>query len=136
MRYKSREDYVEDFMSAMGQGVNVSQPDESLLHLRYKLICEEVKELGEEIAYAMAESNFKEGIPERVKIRMLKELADCQYVISGLAVSLGLPLQEAFVRVHNSNMTKLGEDGKPVYREDGKIMKGKNYVPCNLEDLI
>ncbi len=136
MRTQSREDVVREFMLAMGQGVNISQPDEELLEFRYNLILEEVKELGEEIAYAMAESKFKDGIPDKVKVRMLKELADIQYVISGLAVSFGLPLQEAFNRVHNSNMTKLDGEGKPIYNSQGKVLKGPNYVPPNLEDLI
>ena len=61
---------------------------------------------------------------------------DLQYVLSGAAVALGLDIQTAFIRIHNSNMSKLGEDGKPVYREDGKIIKGPDYIPPNLEDLL
>ena len=136
MRNKEREDVVAEFMEAMSQPTDVGNPTATLLEFRYNLIVEEVKELGEEIAYAMAESHFKAGIPNKVKIRMLKELADVQYVISGLAVTLGLPLQEAFNRVHRSNMSKLDEAGKPIYREDGKVLKGTNYVPPNLEDLF
>jgi len=133
---QDREDYVRQFHRAMGQDVNNQEPSASLLEFRYNLILEEVKELGEEIAYAMAESQFKEGIPLRVKARMLKELADVQYVISGLAVALGLPLSQAFIRVHKSNMSKLGADGKPVYREDGKVLKGPNYVSPEMEELF
>ena len=84
----------------------------------------------------MAESNFKLGVPNKVKARMLKEMADVQYVLSGLAVTLGLPLQEAFNRVHQSNMSKLGLDGKPLYRDDGKVMKGPNYLPPDMETLL
>ena len=53
-----------------------------------------------------------------------------------MAVALGLPVQEAFNRVHASNMSKLDEDGNPIYREDGKVMKGPNYKPPYLEDLV
>lgn len=136
MRNSSREDIVRRFSKAMGQPTEVSQPDAKLLEFRYKLILEEVAELGEEIAYAMAESNFKAGIPDKVKVRMLKELADVQYVVSGLAVTFGLPLEEAFIRVHNSNMSKLDDNGKPAYNTDGKVLKGRNYTPPNLDNLI
>lgn len=84
----------------------------------------------------MAESNFKTGIPLKVKARMLKEMADVQYVLSGMAVTLGFPLQEAFIRVHKSNLSKLDENGKPVYREDGKVLKGVNYLPPDMETLL
>ena len=133
---QDREDYVRQFHRAMGQDVDNPSPTATLLEFRYKLILEEVKELGEEIAYAMAESQFKAGIPLRVKARMLKELADVQYVISGLAVALGLPLSQAFIRVHKSNMSKLGVDGKPIYREDGKVLKGPNYISPEMEELF
>jgi predicted HAD superfamily Cof-like phosphohydrolase len=134
--YQDREAVVQKFMTAMGQPMNVDQPDEKLLEFRYNLILEEVKELGEEIAYAMAESNFKNGIPVKVKARMLKEMADIQYVLSGLAVTMGLDLQVAFNRVHKSNMSKLDDNGKPIYRDDGKVLKGPNYTPPDLEDLV
>lgn len=60
---------------------------------------------------------------------VLQELSDIQYVLDGTYLSLGLHRYKnfAFLEVHNSNMSKLGEDGKPVRREDGKIMKGPNY---------
>jgi predicted HAD superfamily Cof-like phosphohydrolase len=133
---KNREDVVREFHEIMGQAVGEKQPTADLLELRYKLLCEEVKEVGEEVAYAMAESHFKEGVPDKVKIRLLKELADVQYVLSGFAVALGLPLEKAFFRVHKSNLSKLGEDGRPIYRDDGKVLKGPNYQPVNLEDLF
>jgi predicted HAD superfamily Cof-like phosphohydrolase len=53
-----------------------------------------------------------------------------------MAVAFGLPLQVAFTRVHKSNMSKLGADGKPIYRDDGKVLKGPNYAPVDLEDLV
>jgi len=133
----NREEVVKEFHLAMGQMVDNPQPDADTLAFRYRLLCEEMSEVGEEVAYAMAESAFKDGIPDKVKVRLLKELADVQYVLSGFAVTLGLPLEEAFLRVHKSNLSKLGEDGKPVYRDgDKKVLKGPNYAPPNLEDLV
>jgi len=136
MLYQDREDTVAQFSKVMGHPIDLKDWDEKTLEFRYRLIVEEVKELGEEIAYAMAESHFKAGVPDKVKARLLKELADVQYVLSGFAVTFGLPLQVAFNRVHASNMTKLGEDGKPVYRSDGKVLKGPNYRSPEMEDLF
>jgi len=67
---------------------------------------------------------------------VLKELADLVYVCYQYAENLGWDLDEALYRVHQSNMSKLGEDGKPIYREDGKVLKGPNYQPPNLSDLV
>ena len=66
----------------------------------------------------------------------LKELADLVYVCYQYAENLGWDLDEALYRVHLSNMTKLGADGKPIRREDGKVLKGPNYQPPNLTDLV
>ena len=66
----------------------------------------------------------------------LKELADLVYVCYQYAENMGWFLDEALDRVHQSNMSKLGEDGLPIYREDGKVLKGPNYAPPNLTDLI
>ena len=66
----------------------------------------------------------------------LKELADLVYVCYQYAANEEWDLDEAMRRVHRSNMSKLDEYGKPIYREDGKVMKGPNYAPPNLEDLV
>ena len=66
----------------------------------------------------------------------LKELADLVYVCYQYAENMGWFLDEALDRVHVSNMSKLGEDGLPVYRDDGKVLKGPNYKPPTLTDLI
>ena len=66
----------------------------------------------------------------------LKELADLVYVCYQYAENLGWDLDEALQRVHNSNMSKLDSDGNPIYREDGKVLKGPNYQPPNLTDLV
>ena len=66
----------------------------------------------------------------------LKELADLVYVCYQYAENLGWDLDEALNRVYLSNMTKLGEDGNPIRREDGKILKSNKYQPPNLSDLV
>ncbi len=70
------------------------------------------------------------------KANILKELADLVYVCYQYAANLGWDLDEAMYRVHESNMSKLDEYGKPIYREDGKVLKGPNYAPPNLNDLV
>ena len=66
----------------------------------------------------------------------LKELADLVYVCFQYAENMDWDLEEAMFRVHKSNMSKLGFDGKPIYREDGKVLKGPNYQPPYLDDLV
>ena len=66
----------------------------------------------------------------------LKELADLVYVCYQYAENMGWFLDEALHRVHQSNLSKLGDDGEPIYREDGKVLKGPHYAPPNLEDLF
>ena len=66
----------------------------------------------------------------------LKELADLVYVCYQYAANMGWDLDGAMDRVHKSNMSKLDENGIPILREDGKVLKGPNYKPPNLEDLI
>ena len=72
----------------------------------------------------------------KVRENCLKELADLVYVCYQYAVNMGWDLDKAMERVHESNMSKLDEYGKPIYREDGKVLKGPNYKPPNLEDLV
>ncbi len=104
------------------------------LKLRKKLLHEELNELDAEIDTMIREleTGGKTSISSRAK--MMKELADLQYVLSGMVVSFNIPMQEAFHRVHTSNMSKL-VNGKPLKREDGKFLKGPNYKPPFLEDL-
>ena len=93
------------------------------------LIIEEFKEFLE--ADGML---FRHG--NNVQVECLKELADLVYVCYQYAENMSWDLDEALHRVHQSNMSKLGEDGKPIFREDGKVLKGPNYAPPNLEDLV
>ncbi len=84
----------------------------------------------------LLEEEFDEVLSFMSKENLLKELADLLYVTYGYAATFGLNIDEAFNRVHESNLSKLGDDGKPVVREDGKILKGPNYKAPDLGDLV
>jgi NTP pyrophosphatase (non-canonical NTP hydrolase) len=71
-----------------------------------------------------------------LQTEVLKELSDLVFVCYQFAAAYGLDLDTAMKRVFESNMSKLGEDGKPIYREDGKVLKGPNYFKPMLGDLI
>ena len=81
-------------------------------------------------------SEFHEAYHHESEENQLKELADLVYVCYQFAASQEWDLDEAMRRVHKSNMSKLGEDGKPIYRGDGKVLKGPNYKPPTQTDLI
>ncbi|MGN0914394.1 MAG: hypothetical protein ACI4OW_05830 [Alphaproteobacteria bacterium] len=106
-----------------------------LLRLREKLLTEELDELKVEIHTLMEELQTTGKTNPQTKARMYKELADLQYVLSGMVVALGIPMEEVFKRVHQSNMSKL-VNGKVLKREDGKFLKGPNYKPPVLDDLV
>ena len=106
-----------------------SSADRATRAVQHKLIVEEFKEfLQAEGMLFMHGRNHQE--------HALKELADLVYVCYQYAENMGWFLDEALDRVHKSNMSKLGEDGKPIYREDGKVLKGPNYKPPTLTDLV
>ena len=81
-------------------------------------------------------SEFHEAYHLKDDVDQLKELADLVYVCYQFAASQEWDLDEAMRRVHDSNMSKLDEFGKPIYRPDGKVLKGPNYKPPYLQDLI
>lgn len=126
---------VRDFHLAFDIGVDMPITSD-LLAFRKKLIGEEVEELYAEIDKARAEIDAGGSITRETLAAMMKELADVQYILSGMVVTFGMPADRVFERVHQSNMSKLGHDGKPVRRDDGKVMKGPNYHPPTLDDLI
>lgn len=135
--HKNREEYIREFHEAFGLDIN-SEPTVALLQLRKTLIDEEVKELFSDMDEAIGYLQRGESVPRELYLNMLKEITDVQVVTSGASVALK-PLQnldEAFRRVCASNMSKLGEDGKPIYREDGKVLKGPNYFSPDLSDLV
>ena len=124
MTYPLRKsDQVRHFTKSMGQPLNV-EPTPELALLRQRLILEEAKEASAELLR-----------PQVDKAALTKELADILYVVYGTAITFGLPLDTVFNRVHASNMSKL-VDGKPLYRDDGKVLKGPNYQPPKLDDLF
>lgn len=93
--------------------------------LRYTLMQEELAEVDQAMADVSPDG---QGLPQ-----LAKELADLLYVVYGTAVAYGIDIDRVFTEVHKSNMSKLGRDGRPVYREDGKVLKGPDYQPPNLE---
>ena len=93
------------------------------------MIVEEFKEFLEADCFL-----FRHG--HNAQEECLKELADLVYVCYQYAENMNWFLDEALNRVHESNMSKLDEDGNPIYREDGKVLKGPKYKPPDLSDLI
>ena len=103
----------------------------STLSLQGELIVEESIEVEDAFV------DLDLGITNRrAKEHLLKELADLTYVCFQAAAAFGWDLEEAFRRVHESNLSKLGEDGKPIRNELGKILKGPNYTEPSLIDLV
>jgi len=135
----TREDIVKEFHEAFNLptgGIDLTT-FHTLVELRVKLMREELNEV-EDALTKWEEAVYHEDseIMDIRKAELLKELCDLNYVLSGTAVVFGLDLEEAFCRVHDSNMSKLGPDGKPIYRDDGKVLKSSNYKPPYLEDLV
>ena len=97
--------------------------------MQKRLIVEEFKE------FLDAEKQLLYGYTRNAE-ECLKELADLVYVCYQYAANLNWDLDVALDRVHQSNMSKLGEDGKPIRRDDGKVLKGPNYQPPTLTDLV
>ena len=116
---------VGDFMEAFGQRVEMEPtwPDFNTRELRLELIQEELEELSDAVA-------------DRDMIQIADALTDLLYVVYGAGHSFGLDLDECFEEVHRSNMSKLGENGRPIYREDGKVMKGPGYFEPDLEGIL
>lgn len=128
---------VREFARAFGHSLDVEEPSPELIGLRMKLIKEEAKEVFDAM-FMWGVALETPGIPTTAPFKqdVAKELADILYVVFGAAETFGIDLDVVFNRVHKSNMSKLGEDGKPVYRADGKVLKGPNYQPPNLTDLF
>lgn len=108
-------------MNAFGQEVKEAPefPDEATQALRLELIAEELGEL-------------EEAIEAKNYIAVADALTDILYVTYGAGHAFGIDLDKCFAEVQRSNMSKLGADGKPIYREDGKVLKGPNYSEPNL----
>ena len=85
---------------------------------------------------SLLKEEFEEVLSAKTDEELLKELADLAYVTYGYAATHGWNLDEAIRRVHASNMSKLDDHGEPIYREDGKVLKGPHYKEPNLADLV
>ena len=116
---------VKTFMNTYGQEVKNTPefPDSKIVQLRIDLIQEELNEL-------------KEAINNNDIIEVADALTDILYVTYGAGHSFGVDLDSCFNEVQNSNMSKLGDEGKPIYNESGKVMKGPNYFKPNIKKII
>ena len=116
---------VKNFMKTFGQIVKSKAefPDNKTMQLRYDLIKEELNELEE----AMNTKDLTE---------VADALTDILYVTYGAGGAYGIDLDKCFKEVQRANMSKLGEDGKPIYNEKGKVMKGPNYSEPNLKQFV
>ena len=118
-------DDVKKFMETYGQEVKrtASFPEDKIIKLRIDLIKEELKE-------------FQEAINNKDLLEIADALTDILYVTYGAGHSFGIDLDKCFAEVQRSNMSKLGENGKPIYNKHGKVMKGPNYLKPNLKQFI
>ena len=118
-------DDVKIFMQTFGQEVKIKAefPKEKIVKLRYDLIKEELSELKN----AIKKKNLKE---------IADALTDILYVTYGAGHAYGIDLDKCFSEVQKSNMSKLGEDGKPIYNKKGKVMKGPSFFEPNLKKFI
>ena len=125
MQNKTNFELVAEFMNAFEQDVysNPTLRDPQTRALRHELIREELEELDE----AMGEKDI---------IEVADALTDLLYVVYGAGHAFGINLDECFLEVHESNMSKLGEDGKPIKRFDGKVSKGPGFFPPDLKKIL
>ena len=116
---------VGDFMEAFGQLVEPEHiiPDDTIVDLRVDLIAEEFLEL-------------REAIVNEDIVEIADALTDLLYVVYGAGHAFGIDLDECFLEVHASNMQKLDDEGQPIYREDGKVLKSDNYFKPNLASVL
>ena len=116
---------VKKFMETFGQEVKTKAefPSDKIVKLRYDLIKEELDE-------------FREALNDKNLTEVADSLTDILYVTYGAGHAFGIDLDKCFDEVQRSNMSKLGADGKPIYNEHGKVMKGPNYFEPNLKKFI
>ena len=116
---------VKTFMETFGQEVKkkASFSSDKINKLRYDLIKEELDEL-------------REAIDQKDMIEIADALTDILYVTYGAGHAFGINLDNCFNEVQDSNMSKLGENGKPIYNEVGKVMKGPKYFKPDLKKII
>ncbi len=125
---KKYTDAVHEFHTAFGLGINnepIAHIGEDRNLLRYKLMREENEE------YLEAANNGD-------LVEVADALGDMLYILAGTIIEHGMQhkIVEVFDEIQRSNMSKLGEDGKPIYREDGKVLKGPNYFKPNIKEIL
>lgn len=125
---KKYTDAVHEFHSAFGLGINnepVANIGEDRNLLRFNLMKEENEE------YFEAANNGD-------LVEVADALGDMLYILAGTIIEHGMQhkIVEVFDEIQRSNMSKLGEDGKPIYREDGKVLKGPNYFKPNIKEIL
>jgi predicted HAD superfamily Cof-like phosphohydrolase len=143
---KSNFDMVKNFHKTFNKvqdPTTPTVPPSEISILRIRLMCEELQEVLTELGFT---AEFKmeavEGFvlgPKFTSVNLInvaKELADLLYVVYGTAAAFGIDVDAVFEEVHRSNMSKVGEDGKPLYREDGKVLKGPNYFTPDVESIL
>ena len=118
-------DHVKKFMQTFGQEVKnkAEFPEDKIVKLRYDLIAEELNEL-------------KDAIKTKNLNEVADALTDILYVTYGAGHAFGINLDNCFDEVQKSNMSKLDSNGKPIFNEQGKVMKGPNYFEPNLKKFI
>lgn len=123
---------VREFHEAFGLGVSdgPSRVPWTLEAMRRDILLEEVEEYREALQMHRGTS------PRNRDAAIADALADIVYVAYGTALEYGWDLDKILAEVHESNMSKLGDDGKPIYRKDGKVLKGPNYHPPRIKELI
>ena len=116
---------VGKFMETFGQEVKTKPeiPDAETVELRIELISEELEELWD-------------ACKDKDIVSIADALTDILYVTYGAGHAFGIDLDKCFADVQRSNMSKLGKNGKPIYREDGKVMKGSNYSEPDLKNTL
>ena len=116
---------VKKFMETFGQEIKEKAgfPDDKITSLRYELIKEELDEL-------------KDAIDSKDIKEVADALTDILYVTYGAGHAFGINLDKCFEEVQNSNMSKLGTDGRPIYNNKGKVMKGPNYFKPDLNKFV
>ena len=124
---KTNFERVKEFMKSFGQEVKSKPkwPNDETMELRIDLIEEELGEFKDAILSA-----------DGTLVDVADALSDLLYVVYGAGHSFGIDLDDCFAEVHRSNMSKLGEDGKPIYREDGKVLKGPNFSEPDLTSVL
>ncbi|GAA4422421.1 hypothetical protein GCM10023169_16860 [Georgenia halophila] len=118
--------------------------DRDRIHMRMALVSEELAELVEAVYGQQAGAEMSAAFTRAVAaddgtrdtLEAADALGDLVYVVYGMALECGIPLDDVLAEIQASNLSKLGEDGKPIYREDGKVLKGPGYFPPDITRVL